>query len=136
MRPFVISQALRFDERLVANTALVRSLSGVGAHMPLEAGLLVEGTVTVAAHVGPFAGVDEDVPLQVLRLDEGLLTELAHKAPVTGMHTLVPAEFCGRGVRLTANLTLERCLPPYLTAQVPAMRWHGEVTGDEVRGFL
>lgn len=137
MRPFVISKALRFDERFVADTALVRSLSGVGSYMPLEAGLLVEGAVTVAAHVRPFTGVDKDVPLEILRLDEGFLTEFAHEAPIPGMHALVTAEFCGRRVRLATNLTLKRRLaPPFLTPQIPAMRWCGEVTGDEVRGFL
>ena len=94
-------------ERLAAEVALVRFLSGVNSPVSLEVVGLRERLVADVAHVALDAGVQQPVPLQDRGLGEGAAARVAPERTVSGVHAPVSGNLTGVAERTVTDAAAE-----------------------------
>lgn len=89
MCPHVDDQLTRLDERLIADTTLVRPFSRVDTHVTVQFAAVLECPATHVTLVRSLLRVDPAVHLQVLLNAKHLMAELALERSFSGVRAVV-----------------------------------------------
>lgn len=107
----------RVTEGEAADTALIRSLSGMLALMPVQVCGLDECLLTHWTHVGPVSAVDAFMFVQISRLVERLFASLTLERHLASMNALVVPQRILRRHHFATEATAERQLHCTLLVQ-------------------
>lgn len=106
MRSHMYHQLTGLNEGFVAHRALMRTLSSMDSHVPMQFATMFECSPANFAFIWPFLGMNTTMYLKILLNAKHLMTEFTFKGSLARMSAIMSNQSCRHSECLLANIAL------------------------------